>query len=66
MEPMFLWALAFAVAMLIAFFGIIVVMALILAWRQVSGRYHRVEVDEDLQRRIDAARRGGSQVDDFE
>jgi membrane protein implicated in regulation of membrane protease activity len=63
---MFLWGLAFAVAMLIAFFAVLVVMALVLAWRQVSGRYHRVEVDADLQRRIDAARRGGSQVDDFE
>lgn len=65
-ESMFVWGLAFAIAMLMAFVAVILVMALVLAWRQVTHRGERVEVSDDLQKKIDEARRGGSQTGDFE
>ena len=64
-DSLFIWGLAFAVAMLIAIVTMVVVMAFVLAWRDVSKKYRKVNVGDDLQKKIDEARRGGSQVDDF-
>jgi hypothetical protein len=64
-DSLFVWGLAFAVVMLMAIVTIVVVMACVLAWRDVSKKYRKVNVGEDLQKKIDEARRGGSQVDDF-
>lgn len=65
-ESMFVWGLAFAVAMLMAFVAVVLVMALVIAWRQVAQRREHVQVTDDLQKKIDEARRGGSQTADFE
>lgn len=65
-ESMFVWGLAFAVALLIAFVAVILTMALVIAWRQVTKKAPSVEMDADLQKKIDEARRGGSQTSDFE
>lgn len=65
-ESVFVWGLAFAVAMLISIFGAIIVMALVLTWRRMSASSRSPYVDEELGRKIEEARRGGSQTGDFD
>lgn len=68
-EGIFWWGLAAAVVMLVAFVGLILLAMVVAVWRTLFKKQEpvpRSDVDEELQRMVDAARRGGSQTTDFE
>lgn len=66
-EAIFWWGLAAAVAMLVAFLGLILLAMVVAVWRSLFKKpMPEPTFDAELQRMVEAARRGGSHPEDFE